>query len=136
MHYFEKAFGGFSPDSDVDAAIKFVLDLILADERFDHLARLITEFEDLGAIAGDPGWLLERRDVGDAGNMPGYARWPVSARFRAFVDPTGFRLAHPEFYMDQPTFERYLLAAMRAYVEANPDKVSSLPAALKKTIVV
>jgi|SRR5690349_9841298 hypothetical protein len=135
MDYLESAFGEFSA-GDVDAAVRFALDAILAAERFDRLGELITEFADLGEMGGEPGWVLERRDVGEAGNMPGYARWPAWARFRAFVDPTGFQLGHPEFYMDKPTFERYLSAAMRAYVELNPEKADSLPAALRKVIPV
>src|SRR5690349_24922302 len=127
MDYLESAFGEFSA-GDVDAAVRFALDAILAAERFDRLGELITEFADLGELGGEPGWVLERRDVGEAGNMPGYARWPAWVRFGAFVAPTGIHLGHPEFYVHKPGFERDLSAAMRVYAELDPEKGYGIPA--------
>lgn len=118
MNYFEAAFGDFAPHRDEDAAIKFVLNVIMLDNRLDELAELIVAGNSLGAIEGEPGWTLERRDEQDEGKAC-YGRWPSGARFRAYVDPQGYELAHPEFFMARDVIARYLSQAMDAYAAAD-----------------
>lgn len=132
MDYLNEAFGGFAPHLDTDAAVKFVLNVILMDDRLDELALLLTEGHDIGGIEGDPGWILERRDLVEGSNLTGYTEWPDWARFRAFVDSDGYELAHPEFFMDKATFYRYALAALQSYVKINPGKMASTAEALAK----
>ena len=129
MDYLNEAFGGFEPQVDKDAAVKFCLSIILMDRRIDELADLLTEGHYFGGLAGDPGWLLKRRDEGKVDN-PGYAAWPAGARFLASVDPKGYQLAYPEFYMDKATFHRYVLAALQAYVKLNPVRAAEADRAL------
>jgi hypothetical protein len=120
MSYLNEAFGGFDPRNDVDAAVKFVLNLILMDVRFDELKQLLTEGHQVGALAGDPGWVLERRDEGyDDPSLDG-AAWPDAARYRAFVDPRGYELAHSEYYMSKSEFREYVTKAINAYAARHP----------------
>ena len=114
MNYLD-AFGGFDPQNDPDAAIKIVLNSLLMDKRVEELRQLLTEGDEVGALAGEPGWVLQRRDEGSSGKMPGYAAWPNEARFRAFVDPAVYHLGHPEYYMDRAEFQNYVDRAVRAY---------------------
>jgi hypothetical protein len=62
VDYFAKAFGGFDPSGDPDAALKFVLNAILMDNRLDELSSIVTDGHEIGALEGEPGWTLERRD--------------------------------------------------------------------------
>jgi len=87
MDYLDLAFGAFNPQLDKDAAVKLALNVILMDERFRELSCVITDGHEIGAIEGEPGWIIERRDSGPSGEMPGYAHWPKNARFHARVDP-------------------------------------------------
>jgi hypothetical protein len=122
MSYFKSAFGGFDPHNDRDAAIKFVLNVILMDKNFAFLAHVIPENSSIGKIGGEPGWTLERRDWP---HLPGaYSQWPDGSRFRAYVDPEDYELAHPECFLDKAGFYRYALAAIHAYLERNPSEAS------------
>jgi hypothetical protein len=118
LDYFDAAFGGFRPHIDKDAAIKFILDVILADGEFEALSQLVPEGGRVATLEGVPGWWLSRRDPQEQG-WPGQ-HWPEAAEFRAYVDPEDFELAYPEFYMDRPLFQSYLQAALKAYVARNP----------------
>lgn len=123
MTYFDAAFGGLNPRKDKDAAIKFILNAILMDGHFEGLARLLPEGSPIGGIEGDPGWTLERRSAADF-DSPAYAAWPSHSRFRAHVDPMGYELEYPEFFMDRPTINRYISTALACYLEKNPTRTS------------
>jgi hypothetical protein len=123
MDYFTAAFGGFSPQTDVDAAIKLVLNAILMDESFDMLAKVIPDGSRIGGIGGVPDWILQRRDTTHSTDT--FHSWPSNATFRAHVDPASYELRHPEFFMDRATFCRYLTAALHAYLERNPNRGSN-----------
>lgn len=128
MNYLDPAFGGFMPHKDRDAAAKFVLNVILMDHRIDELASIATEGHAIGAIEGEPSWRLERRDLDpQIAKSPSYSSWPTYARFRAYVDATGYELAYPEFFMDRATFDRLVARALEAYVRANESMSSSAP---------
>jgi hypothetical protein len=96
-----------------DAAIKFCLERILSDHRLDSLANLMDG--SIGGVAGDPGWILERRNEHDV-------EWPADARFKAFVDPEEFWLDRPEFFMDKKTFYQYVSAGVDEYMKLNPER--------------
>lgn len=130
MDYFSSAFGGFRPNIDLDAAVKFSLNAILMDARLIDLASLLTDGHEIGGVEGVPGWIIERRDSGAAGEMPGYSSWPVWASFRAYVDPHEFELAHPEYFMDKTGFHKYALAALEAFLRVNPEQNAAASAAL------
>jgi hypothetical protein len=110
--------------------VKFALNSLLLDARLDELASLLTEGDQIGGIEGEPGWMLERRDVGN--NMPGYAAWPAGAHFRAFVDPDFFEMAHPEFYMSRDKFQRYVTTALGAYLRVNPNATEVVASVSRK----
>lgn len=118
MDYFGDAFGGFDPQSDVDAALKFSLNAILLDNRLLDLLKLVKGGDRFGGVEGVPGWIIERREDGE---LVGYEDWPESARFRAYVDPDEYVLAYPEFYTDKPTFMRYVRAIVDAYKRRHPE---------------
>jgi hypothetical protein len=122
MDYFQSAFGGLDPHNDPDAAIKFVLNVILMDKNFKFLAHVLPEDSSIGEIGGDPEWTLERRVMPHAPSA--YSQWPAGSRFRAYVDPEGYELAHPECFLDKEGFYRYVLTAIHAYLERNPSEAS------------
>lgn len=119
VDYYQSAFGGFSPQNDEDAAIKFILHCILVAGRFDVLPSLIQENHQIGALEGDPGWRLERRDESNESN-PAFCDWPAGSRFCAHVEREAYELAHPRFFMQRPQFMGYLHAALKAYAEVHP----------------
>lgn len=129
MDYFKEAFGGFDPRIDKDAALKFCLDVILADRRFLELEKLLPNETKIGGMEGEPGWIIERRDEGET---KGYEDWPEFARFRAFVDPDSYELAHPEFFCDKPTFEKFVSSAMRAYCHRHPERSQEIESILQE----
>ena len=120
VDYFAQAFGGFDPSGDPDAALKFVLNAILMDDRLDELSSIVTDGHEIGALEGEPGWTLQRRDSGPAGDMPGYRNWPQGASFRAYVDPDEFRLGHSEAFASSIAFHNYVRNVLTAYVARNP----------------
>jgi hypothetical protein len=124
MDLFKAAFGGFAPQTDPDAAAKFCLQTLAADHRLPGLASVLTEGSDIGGIEGVPGWLLERRDDGDP--APGYAAWPSTAKFRAFVDPQEYELATPEQFYTRAEFLPLVQAIVAAYVARYPDRADAL----------
>jgi hypothetical protein len=119
MDYFKEAFGGFSPESDIAAALKFGLCVLMLDNRTTELIRLVQGERNFGGVEGDPGWIIERREDGE---RIGYESWPSEARFRAYVDPDGYSLAHPEFFCDEKTFFSYVRDIVTAFVRRNPDR--------------
>jgi hypothetical protein len=121
MDYLNTAFGGFAPHGDEDASVKFALNAVLVDRRLDELMELTVDASRLGGIEGEPGWIIERRDVGDEGDEEIYPGWPKNARFRAYVDPNAYQLKHPELFMSREDFMKYVVLGIRAYVQANPD---------------
>lgn len=118
MDYFRDAFGGFFPQSDEHAAAKFALEALAADNRIDDLVELLTEGDPTGALEGDPGWELERRDDGDA--AIGYAAWPPGAKYRAKVDPDAYKLAWPERFYGKTEFHQFVRAIIDAFLARNP----------------
>ena len=117
MDYFLMEHGGFQPQSDQHAAVKFSLQSILTNHRLDELSNLLPEGGKIGQLEGDPGWSLERRDSFD---LQGFERWPVKADFRAYVFPESFQLAYPEKFYDRATFEAFIILAINSYL-AQPD---------------
>lgn len=116
--YFNEAFQGFDPCTDKDAAMKFCLNAVLMDGRFAELEQLLPNATDLGGIAGEPDWIIERRNEKE---IQGYEDWPEFARFRAFVNPDGYGMTYPEFFCDKATFEKLVISAMRAYADRHPE---------------
>lgn len=135
MDYFKAAFGGFAPHRDEDAAVKFALNVVLMDNRLQELAELVVDGSPFGGIEGEPGWMLERRDVADESNHAAYPDWPAGARFKASVDEDAYRLQQPEYFMSREAFMKYLIPAIDAYVAADPSRAQA-PAvvALRKAI--
>lgn len=135
MDYLKAAFGGLAPHRDEDAAVKFALNVLLMDNRVDELVEFVGDGSQFGGIEGEPGWMLERRDVSDEGNLSAYADWPPGARFMASVEEDSYRLQHPVFFMTRETFMKYLALAIDAYVAADSSRATS-PAvvALRKAI--
>jgi hypothetical protein len=120
VDYFAQAFGGFDPSGDPDAALKFVLNVIMMDDRLDELSSVLTDGHEIGALEGEPGWRLERRDSGPAGERPAYGNWPQGASFRAYVDPDQFHLGHSEAFAGSSAFHKYVRNALAAYIARNP----------------
>lgn len=123
MDYLQEIFGGLNPQVDQDAAVKFALSIILMEERLSELSYLLMDGHEVGGVEGEPGWIIERRDTGPSGDMPGYANWPKNAHFHAHVDSSGYELAHPDMFMDVDTFRSYVSKAIEVYVAKNPSKV-------------
>lgn len=118
MDYFNEAFGDFHPDRDKDAAVKFSLCVLALENRMPELLRLIEGGTNFGGVEGDPGWMIERREVGDT---IGYEGWPDDGQFRAYVDPDGYSLSYPEFFMDQRKFFQYVGALVGVYGRRHPE---------------
>jgi hypothetical protein len=120
--YYDEAFGGLDLSEDPDASLKFVLDEIVTSGRLDELAIILTDGHRIGALEGDPGWMLQRRDSGPGGDMPGYQKWPQGASFRAYVDPDELNIEHPEAFANNSVFHKYVRDIVAAYVARNPAK--------------
>ncbi|PCM44849.1 hypothetical protein [Marinobacter sp. ANT_B65] len=119
MDFFEKAFNcKFEPNKDKDAAIKFILNILIVNGSVDQLVSLLDLSQKVGCIEGDPGWELERIEDKDR-ELPGYAEWPSWAYFRAYVDPSCFELAVPESYYDSEDFKVFLRQAITACTDAD-----------------
>lgn len=95
------------------------------DNRVQELVELVVDGSPFGGIEGEPGWMLERRDVTDESNHTASHDWPAGARFKASVDEDAYRLQQPE----------YFILAIDAYVAAAPSRAEA-PAvvALRKAI--
>ena len=119
MDYFQEAFGGFNPQVDLDAAVKFALSIILMDERLSELSCLLTDGHKIGGVSGEPGWIIERRDTGSSGDHSFYADWPKNAHFHVHVEPSEFELAHPDIFMEVGTFHSYVRKAVESYLAKN-----------------
>lgn len=118
MDYFKDAFGGFEPQSDKDAALKFSLCVLLLDNRTEELRKLVAGSEGFGGVEGDPGWIIERREDGET---TGYEAWPEDARFRAYVDPDSYSLSYPEFFCEREKFFEYVQAIVAVYERRYPE---------------
>lgn len=123
MDYFNDAFGGFHPESDKDAALKFGLCVLVLDNRIDELLRLVEGGGNFGGVEGEPGWIIERREDGE---IAGYEGWPIETRFRAYVDPDSYLLTYPEFFSDRQTFFRYVKAIVNAYKRRHPESAGAV----------
>jgi hypothetical protein len=110
MDYSYEAFGPFEPQQDRDAAAKFALNALLMDGRIDDLAALLTPGGKTSGLGGEPGWEIDRIE----------SDGPANIRFRAFVDPEDFALAHPERTYDEKTFRALLDPMLAVYARHNP----------------
>jgi hypothetical protein len=119
MDYLQQAFGGLNPQTDQDAAVKFSLNVILMDGRLRELSCLLIDGHDIGGVEGEPGWMIERRDTGPAGELPYYSEWPMDARFHVHVEPSAFELACPDMFMTAHDFYSYVGRAMDAYLSGD-----------------
>lgn len=121
---------------DQDAAIKFALGIIIKDERLRELSCLLTDGHEIGAVEGVPGWVIERKDTGSSGDMPGYVDWPKNSYFHVYVEPSEFELPHPHMFLGKDEFHCYVRKAIEAYVAKNPsniDDAKSVISRLKKS---
>ena len=116
MNYLENAFNGFNPQVDRDAAVKLALSIIFMDERLVELSFLLCDGHEIGGMEGDPGWIIDRRDLGSSS----YASWPKNTHFHANVDPRGYELVFPDFFMEVCEFHRYVNKALQEYLASNP----------------
>jgi hypothetical protein len=119
MDYLQKAFGGLNAQTDQDAAVKFALNVILLDGRLLELSCLLIDGHNIGGVEGEPGWLIERRDSGPAGELPYFSEWPLDACFHVHVEPSAFELACPDMFMTAHDFHSYVGRAMNAYLSGN-----------------
>jgi hypothetical protein len=120
------ALGGFDP-RDEDAAIKFVLNIILLDNRLRQLVDVVDRTSNVAGLEGDPGWRLERRDANSSG-------WPESADYRVYVEPQGYALSRPEWFSSRQGLREYLVRVLPHYLRNVPSRTSeanALFAALK-----
>ena len=132
MDYFFEAFGRFDPQNDPDAAVKFVLNNILMDNRLTELSYLLTDGHEIGGIEGEPGWGVERRDAGASGAIYGDVDWPAGTTFHAYVDEDSFTLGFPEQYLKADQFRNYVRQAMTAYVKTMSVMDPAVPLVLSK----
>lgn len=130
MDYLQQAFGGLNPQTDQDAAVKFALNVILMDGRLRELSCLLIDGHDIGGVEGEPGWMIERRDTGPAGELPYYSEWPMNARFHVHVESSAFELACPDMFLAAHDFYHYVARAMDAYLSG-----PSIEADMAKLIV-
>jgi len=121
MDYFKDAFGGFDPQRDDDAALKFILDSLIADERLNDLIALMSADNEVGGLEGEPGWIMEKRDNGP---VSGFEDWPLGARYRSYVDPNSYQLAYPEFFCDRAMFNKYVEKIASAVEARHPEQSS------------
>ena len=124
MCRFTGPYCGFAPQEDWDAAVNFTLNVVLSDRRTEHLANTVTTGHPMGGMGGDPGWDIERRDPLPSGDLPEYPGWPPGARFLVSVDPGCYELAHPDCYLDAPTFFTYVRNALARYVAKHPERAA------------
>lgn len=134
MDYLEVAFRDFNPQADHDAAMKFALRVIFLDERFDELSYLLTDGHAIGGVEGEPGWIIERRDTGPSGNMPGYAHWPKNTHFHAHVEEDVFALAYPDVFMTTEEFHDCVRKLIDVYVVKNPSKTNMAQPVISRLI--
>lgn len=128
MDLLKKAFGGkFEPHSDKDAAIKFILNILMMDKGMDRLIELLDASQEVGCIEGEPGWELERVEENDRG-LVGYSDWPRWAYFRAFVDPDSYELITPEAYYTAEDFKSIASQAVNAYLSVHTEERGKLDA--------
>lgn len=119
----QENFKDFNPQVDQDAAIKCVLGIIFKDERLRELSCLLTEGHEMGAVEGALGWVIERRDTGSSGDMPGYVDWPENSYFHVYVEPRKFELPHPHMFLGIDEFHCCVRKTIGAYVAKNPSNI-------------
>lgn len=126
MDYLQQAFEGLNPRTDQDAAVKLPLNAILMDVRLQELSCLLIDGHDIVGVEGEPGWIIERRDTGPAGELPYYSEWPVDTRFHVHVEPAAFELAYPDMFMKAHDFYSYVERAMNAYLTGSSTEVEAV----------
>ena len=135
ISYTFDAFGGFDPLSDKDAAVKYVINTILMEERFsDDDVSLMSVLKpgavwfltgtEIFGMGGDGGWEIRRRPP-----TPDYFKdieWPEWADFRAYIVPEEYESAYPEFFMTKAQFYGYLRKGINAYLKRHPDRLAKV----------
>lgn len=119
----------FDPQGDPEASFKFILKCILLEKRMQEMEAILTDGHEIGAVEGDPGWIIERRDRGKAGEMPGYENWPSGADFRAYVDPDIFSLRYPQRFLDREQLFAHARCTIKSYLNEGGSK-SEIPLSL------
>ena len=105
--FFNNAFGApLDIANDKDASLKIILDVLVHDQRWEDILNLITGSNGIGALGGEPGWLLTRRNHEAPSNE--YLNWPKDAMFRSQVDPTVLELGQPEAFYQESVFSEFL----------------------------
>lgn len=130
MDTYPDIFLGLQPQKSPTAAIEFALLCATADNHIDLLRFVATDGHKFAGVQGQPGWLIERRDSSSPSGAPGYESWPVWASFRAYVEPEGYLLAHPEVYLGGEEFYGYLCKVLESYIRANGAKADLADALL------
>ena len=120
MTYLNDALGAFHPQVDQDAAVRFAVSILFSDKRFTELSYLLTEGHEIAGVEGDPGWLIERRDLDRSGEHSKYAEWPKNMQFHVNVDPNLYELAYPDMYLEKKEFYRYVGQALSVYAAHYP----------------
>jgi hypothetical protein len=123
-----EAFGPADPLHDPDYSAKMGLHSIAGDNDLDDLAELLTSNGELGALLGEHGWKLERRDEGN--NMPGYANWPDWARYHSYVDPHEYEMGVQEKYYRKEEFHALVRKMVNAYAKQKPEAAAQVNAVL------
>ncbi len=114
-NYLQEAFGGLDLKKDKDAALKYALDTMVEDGHIGDMLNLMAPKIRAHAIAGEPGWEIERRELTD---FRGYESWPEGATVCASVDPREVPIGHPVFFCDHATFFEYAQKIILAYIKA------------------
>lgn len=117
--YCHEAFGDSNSHTDPHAAVKFCLDIIAMDHRFPNLAELFDDNLNLDSLSGEPGWDVERRRSGAAGE---YEDWPSDAAFHVYLEPDASYLKFPEQYYTAEKFHVFVRAILKAYLARHPDR--------------
>ncbi|MGD0191124.1 MAG: hypothetical protein ABSD74_10310 [Rhizomicrobium sp.] len=122
--FYRVAFGSpLDLNRDVDASLKICLFTIAYDRRWSELLALLTTGSDLGGIAGDPGWILERRPSGSNTSQSEYANWPADAEFRSYIDPTELNSEFPEAFYRRTDLLKFVKAALLARGEEDERRI-------------
>ncbi len=112
MKKFQTIAGEFAPQEDLDASVKFALNEIFSANRLKVLADLIGSDGELGAVEGEPGWILEKR-IFEYDGVEEHIAWPKDAEFFAHVNPESYQLKYPTFYMTRSQLYEYIAVAIQ-----------------------
>jgi hypothetical protein len=132
--YLKSVYPEYHPQRDPDAALKFSLATLAKNGRFRKLRHLVQDGDPISEVSDDDaGWTLARRD--ERAHAGGYSAWPSNAKFRAYVDPAVYQLAHPMAYFDTEAFARIarpLLVEARLHHPRLRDEIDAIVTMLVK----